>query len=48
MMQQTFGVANNYVADLNKVDPTNYSAVPADGKVCVYNPWPDPQVAPTG
>jgi hypothetical protein len=48
MMQQTFGVANNYVADLNKVDPTNYAAVPADGKVCVYNPWPDPQVAPTG
>lgn len=42
MMQQTFGVANDYVAELNKVDPGNYSAVPADGKVCRYNPWPNP------
>ncbi|MEC3979245.1 DUF3152 domain-containing protein [Amycolatopsis sp. H20-H5] len=42
MMQQTFGVANDYVAGLNKVDPGNYSAVPADGKVCRYNPWPNP------
>jgi hypothetical protein len=42
MMQQSFGVANNYVADLNKVDSTNYSAVPADGKVCKVNPWPNP------
>ena len=42
MMQQTFGVANNYVAQLNNqagyTDP-----VRADGKVCVYNPWPNPQ-----
>ncbi|GAB3482112.1 DUF3152 domain-containing protein [Amycolatopsis cihanbeyliensis] len=43
MMQQTFGVSNDYVADLNKVDPSNYSAVPADGKVCQPNAWPNPQ-----
>ncbi|WP_232376543.1 DUF3152 domain-containing protein [Amycolatopsis aidingensis] len=43
MMQQTFGVSNDYVAELNKVDPTNYSAVPADGKVCQPNAWPNPQ-----
>ena len=42
MMQQSFGVANDYVADLNKVDSTNYGAVPADGKVCKVNPWPNP------
>ncbi|WP_043661053.1 DUF3152 domain-containing protein [Thermocrispum municipale] len=42
MMQQTFGVANNYVAKLNKADPTNYSAVPRDGKVCKPNAWPNP------
>jgi len=42
MMQQSFGVSNNYVAQLNKKagydDP-----VRADGKTCVYNPWPNPQ-----
>jgi len=42
MMQQTFGVANNYVAKLNKADPTNYAAVPRDGKVCKPNAWPNP------
>jgi hypothetical protein len=42
MMQQSFGVANNYVADLNKVDASNYAAVAADGKVCKVNPWPNP------
>ncbi|WP_092530960.1 DUF3152 domain-containing protein [Amycolatopsis arida] len=43
MMQQSFGVSNDYVADLNKVDPSNYGAVPADGKVCKPNAWPNPQ-----
>ncbi|WP_020668007.1 DUF3152 domain-containing protein [Amycolatopsis nigrescens] len=43
MMQQSFGVANNYVAQLNEVDPGNYDAVPADGKVCKPNAWPAPQ-----
>jgi hypothetical protein len=42
MMQQSFGVSDNYVAQLNKKagydDP-----VRADGKTCVYNPWPNPQ-----
>lgn len=45
MMQQTFGVANDYVAQLNEADPGNYGAVPADGKVCKYNAWPNPQPA---
>ncbi|MCU1682097.1 MAG: hypothetical protein JWQ81_2836 [Amycolatopsis sp.] len=48
MMQQTFGVSDDYVADLNKVDPTNYSAVAKDGRVCKVNPWPNPQAQPTG
>lgn len=42
MMQQSFGVANDYVAQLNNkagyTDPVN-----ADGKTCVYNAWPNPQ-----
>ncbi|TDP93885.1 uncharacterized protein DUF3152 [Labedaea rhizosphaerae] len=44
MMQQTFGVANDYVAKLNQVDPTNRDAVPSDHKVCKPNAWPKPQV----
>ncbi|HVW40765.1 MAG TPA: DUF3152 domain-containing protein [Amycolatopsis sp.] len=40
MMQQTFGVANDYVAQLNQVDIYNSKAVPADGKVCKPNAWP--------
>lgn len=40
MMQQSFGVANDYVAQLNQVDQSNRSAVPADGKVCKPNPFP--------
>ncbi|MQA61081.1 MAG: DUF3152 domain-containing protein [Actinophytocola sp.] len=43
MMQQTFGVANDYVAKLNQADPSNYAAVPKDGKVCKPNAWPNPQ-----
>ncbi|WP_291414013.1 DUF3152 domain-containing protein [Actinophytocola sp.] len=47
MMQQTFGVANNYVAQLNdKADQAD--PVAADGKVCAYNPWPNPQARPPG
>jgi hypothetical protein len=42
MMQQSFGVSNNYVAQLN--DKAGYTdPVRADGKTCVYNPWPNPQ-----
>ncbi|WP_158885414.1 DUF3152 domain-containing protein [Amycolatopsis anabasis] len=42
MMQQSFGVSNDYVAQLNQVDPTNYGKVAADGKVCKPNPFPNP------
>ncbi|MCX5044581.1 DUF3152 domain-containing protein [Aldersonia sp. NBC_00410] len=38
MMQQTFGTANNDIATL---DPDGI--VPADGKVCRFNPWPFPR-----
>jgi hypothetical protein len=42
MMQQSFGVSNNYVAKLN--DKAGYDdPVVADGKTCTYNPWPNPQ-----
>ncbi|MEV6244488.1 DUF3152 domain-containing protein [Lentzea sp. NPDC051838] len=36
MMQQTFGVANNFVSQLN----AGLDVVPADGKVCTANPFP--------
>ncbi|HET6503234.1 MAG TPA: DUF3152 domain-containing protein [Amycolatopsis sp.] len=42
MMQQTFGVSNDYVAQLNSVDPYNKNAVASDGKVCKPNSWPVP------
>ncbi|MBB5956127.1 hypothetical protein FHS29_002713 [Saccharothrix tamanrassetensis] len=40
MMQQTFGVANDYVAQLNEVDSSNRGIVPADGKTCTPNAFP--------
>ncbi|RZQ62632.1 DUF3152 domain-containing protein [Amycolatopsis suaedae] len=43
MMQQSFGVANNYVAQLNNVPGGDRNSVPADGKVCTVNGWPNPQ-----
>ncbi|OQO90271.1 hypothetical protein B1813_17740 [Saccharomonospora piscinae] len=43
MMQQTFGVANDYVAKLNDMPGGDVGAVPADGKVCKPNAWPNPQ-----
>jgi hypothetical protein len=36
MMQQTFGVANNFVSQMN----AGLDVVPADGKVCTTNPFP--------
>jgi hypothetical protein len=48
MMQQTFGVADDYVAQLNQVDPYNRNAVQADGKVCTPNAWPNPDGKPAG
>jgi hypothetical protein len=43
MMQQSFGVSDDYVYDLNQVDPGNRTKVPRDGKVCKANAWPYPQ-----
>ena len=43
MMQQTFGTANN---DIARLDPEG--VVPMDDKVCRFNPWPFPRVAPPG
>lgn len=47
MMQQTFGVANDIVAQLNKA-AGNRDPVVADGKTCRYNAWPNPQAKPAG
>jgi hypothetical protein len=43
MMQQTFGVADDYVHDLNQAIPANRDTVPRDGRVCRPNAWPYPQ-----
>ncbi|WP_084258361.1 DUF3152 domain-containing protein [Saccharomonospora iraqiensis] len=45
MMQQTFGVANDYVAELNRAGGDSDS-VQADGKTCEPNAWPNPQAKP--
>jgi hypothetical protein len=42
MMQQTFGVANNFVAELNRA-AGNRDPVTPDGKTCKPNAWPNPQ-----
>ncbi|WP_244162399.1 DUF3152 domain-containing protein [Amycolatopsis regifaucium] len=39
MMQQTFGLSNNYVAELNRAEPGAAAKVRADGAVCRPNPW---------
>lgn len=39
MMQQTFGVSNDYVSKLNH----STNPVPSDGKVCEPNAWPNPK-----
>ena len=44
MMQQTFGVANDYVHQLNQI--TGGGGVDKDGKVCRVNAWPNPQAQP--
>ncbi|MEU3275292.1 DUF3152 domain-containing protein [Saccharomonospora sp. NPDC006951] len=46
MMQQTFGVANDYVAKLNDTPGGDQGTVPTDGKVCKVNAWPNPQAQP--
>jgi hypothetical protein len=45
MMQQSFGTANNYVAQLND-QAGNTDPVQADGKTCRFNQWPNPQAQP--
>jgi hypothetical protein len=42
MMQQSFGVADDYVARLNDIPGGDQGAVPADHRVCRPNPWPFP------
>jgi hypothetical protein len=42
MMQQSFGVSDDYVARLNDVPGGDRGAVPADDLTCVPNEWPFP------
>jgi Protein of unknown function (DUF3152) len=48
MMQQSFGVSNDYVARLNRVDSYNRQAVSKDHKTCMPNAWPNPVGTPVG
>jgi hypothetical protein len=43
MMEQTFGLSDDYIAELNRTMPGS-GAVPADGKTCERNPWPHPRL----
>lgn len=43
MMQQTFGLADDYVHDLNQLDPAARNTVRRDGNTCRANAWPYPQ-----
>ncbi|KOV88341.1 hypothetical protein ADL03_05010 [Nocardia sp. NRRL S-836] len=43
MMQQTFSVSNDRLADITAPTPQGLT-VPRDGKTCVPNPWPNPEV----
>jgi hypothetical protein len=43
MMEQSFGVSDDYVYDVNDPEPSNRGAVKRDGKVCQVNAWPYPQ-----
>lgn len=42
MMQQTFGVSNDFVAQLNNLPGGDRGKVPADGNVCKPGSWPNP------
>jgi hypothetical protein len=44
MMQQTFGTANDYLAQLTEENPQG-TQIPRDGKTCAPNAWPYPQGA---
>ncbi len=39
MMQQTFGLSNTYLANLNRAEPGAATRVRPDGAVCRSNPW---------
>ncbi len=39
MMQQTFGLSNDYLARLNRAEPAAAVRVRPDGAVCRANPW---------
>ncbi|MFJ9779433.1 DUF3152 domain-containing protein [Amycolatopsis sp. NPDC101161] len=39
MMQQTFGLSNTYLAELNRAEPGAARRVEPDGAVCRPNPW---------
>ncbi|WP_410645845.1 DUF3152 domain-containing protein [Amycolatopsis sp. lyj-346] len=39
MMQQTFGLSNTYLANLNRAEPGAAAKVRPDGAVCRPNPW---------
>jgi hypothetical protein len=43
MMEQTYGVADDYVYDVNNVEPGARGALRRDDKVCRVNAWPYPQ-----
>ncbi|MEQ0563706.1 DUF3152 domain-containing protein [Amycolatopsis sp. NEAU-NG30] len=42
MMQQSFGVADDYVAMLNDIPGGDKGKVAKDGRVCKTNAWPNP------
>jgi hypothetical protein len=43
MMQQTFSVSNDQLAEITAATPQGLTA-PRDGKTCKANPWPYPEV----
>jgi hypothetical protein len=45
MMQQSFGVSNDYLAQLTEENPQGLQ-IPRDGKVCQPNAWPFPEGGP--
>lgn len=45
MMQQSFGVSDDYVSMLNDIPGGDKGKVAKDGRVCVPNSWPNPTPA---
>jgi hypothetical protein len=43
MMQQTFSVSNDGLADITAATPQGLT-VPRDGRTCTANPWPMQEV----